>query len=98
VKRPVQGLQQFVDVFVGALHRRQATGVLAGERFGARSEERDEQVFADQRPQGCGAAPEDPLKVVTTIPDLEDIINSILVHGEDDVAAPVELTLEGRSA
>lgn len=38
------------------------------------------------------------VRVAALVPDLEDIINSILVHGEDDVAAPVELTLEGRSA
>jgi hypothetical protein len=38
------------------------------------------------------------VRVVAMVPGLDDIINSILVHGEDDVPAPVELTLEGRSA
>lgn len=38
------------------------------------------------------------VRVAVQVPGLVDIINSILVHGEDDVAAPVELTLEGRSA
>ena len=53
---PVELLQQFIDVFVGALHRRQAGPVLAREGFGARPEERDEKIFADERPQGRGAA------------------------------------------
>jgi hypothetical protein len=56
---PVEVLQQFVDVFVGALHRRQAARVLAREGFGARPEERDEKIFADERPQGRGAATHD---------------------------------------
>ncbi len=48
---PWRCLQQFVDVLVGAFHRRQAARVLAREGFGARPEERDEKVFADERPQ-----------------------------------------------
>jgi transposase len=59
MKCPVEVLQQFVDVFVGALHRRQAARVLAREGFGARPEERDEKIFADERPQGRGAAAHD---------------------------------------
>ena len=35
---PVEVLQQFINIFVGALHRRQATRVLARKRFGARPE------------------------------------------------------------
>ncbi|MEZ4412555.1 MAG: BON domain-containing protein [Gemmatimonadales bacterium] len=38
------------------------------------------------------------VRIAAQTPGLVDIINSILVHGEDDVLAPVELTLEGRSA
>jgi len=56
---PVEVLQQFIDVFVGALHRRQAARVLTREGFGARPEERDEKIFADERPQGRGAATHD---------------------------------------
>jgi len=56
---PVEVLQQFIDVFVGSLHRRQATRVLAREGFGARPEERDEKIFADERPQGRGATTHD---------------------------------------
>ena len=59
MKCPVEVLQQFVDVFVGALHRRQAARVLASEGFGTRPEERDEKIFADERPQGRGAATHD---------------------------------------
>jgi hypothetical protein len=39
VEGAVEILQQFVDVFIGAFHRRQAARVLAGEGFGARPEE-----------------------------------------------------------
>src|ERR1019366_1003853 len=53
---PVEILQQFVDVFVGALHRGQSARVLAREGFGARPEQRDEKIFADERPQGRGGA------------------------------------------
>jgi hypothetical protein len=42
VEGAIKVLQQFVDVLVGALHGGQATSVLAGQRFGARSEQRDE--------------------------------------------------------
>lgn len=38
------------------------------------------------------------VRLAAEVPGLVDLINSILVHGEDDVAAPHELTLEGRSA
>src|SRR4029077_18977828 len=50
VKCAVEILQQFVDVPIGAFHRRQAARVLAREGFGTRSEERDEKVFADECP------------------------------------------------
>jgi len=39
---PVEVFEQFIDVFVGALHRRQSTCVFAREGFGACAEERDE--------------------------------------------------------
>ena len=39
MKCPVELLQQFIDVLVGALHRRQAAGILAGEGLGARPEQ-----------------------------------------------------------
>jgi hypothetical protein len=51
VECAVEILQQFVDVLVGAFHRRQAARVLAREGFGARPEERDEKIFADERAQ-----------------------------------------------
>jgi hypothetical protein len=38
------------------------------------------------------------VRVAVQVPGLVDLINSILVHGEDDITAPVELTLAGRSA
>jgi len=53
---PVEVLQQFVDVFFGALHGRQAACVLARERFHASPEERDEKILTNERPQGRGAA------------------------------------------
>jgi hypothetical protein len=56
MKCPSDVFQQFVDVFVGALHRRQAARVLAREGFGARPEERDEKIFADERAQSSDAA------------------------------------------
>ena len=52
----LQILKQLVDVPVRALHRRQPARVLAREGFGARPEERDEQVFADERTQRRVAA------------------------------------------
>ena len=55
----VEVLQQFIDVFIGALHRRQAAGIFAREGFGARPEERDEKIFADERSQGRGATAHD---------------------------------------
>jgi hypothetical protein len=38
----VEVLQQFIDVLIGALHGSQAAGVLAGQRFSARPEQRHE--------------------------------------------------------
>ncbi len=38
------------------------------------------------------------VRLAAQVPGLTDLINSILVHGEDDVASPPELTVEGRSA
>jgi hypothetical protein len=52
-KLAVQGLQQLVDVFVRALHGRQAARVLACERVGARTEERDEEILADEASAKC---------------------------------------------
>lgn len=37
-------------------------------------------------------------RLATNVPGLENVINSILVHGEDDLPTPPTLTLEGRSA
>ena len=51
VESAVEILQQFVDIFFGALHRRQAAGVLTGQRLGACPEERDEEILVDERPQ-----------------------------------------------
>jgi len=56
---PVEVLQRFVDVFVGALHRRQAARVLARKGFGACPEERDKKISADERPQGRSATAHD---------------------------------------
>jgi len=38
------------------------------------------------------------VRIASAVPGLVDLINSILVHGEDDLSSPPELTLEGRSA
>ena len=46
VKRPVQFLQKFVDIFFSALHRGQAAGVFACQGFRARPEKRDKKIFA----------------------------------------------------
>jgi len=56
---PVDVLQQFVDVFVGALHRRQAARVLARKGLGARPEKRNEEILADEDPQCLGVAAHD---------------------------------------
>src|ERR1035438_4339273 len=56
---PVERFQQFVDVLVGALHRRQPAGVFAGQGLGAGAEERDEKIAADEHPQGRGASTDD---------------------------------------
>jgi len=56
VEHPLKGLQNVVDVLVGAFHRRQTARVLAREGSGARPEKRDEQVLADQRAQGHAAS------------------------------------------
>jgi len=37
------------------------------------------------------------VRLAAQVPGLTDLINSILVHGEDDLGSP-ELSLEGRSA
>ncbi len=38
------------------------------------------------------------VRLAAQVPGLDDLINSILVHGEDDFGAPPALTLKGRSA
>jgi BON domain len=38
------------------------------------------------------------VRIASQVPGLADLINSLLVQGEDDVGAPPELSLEGRSA
>ena len=40
-----------------ALHGREAARVLALEGFGARAEERDEEIFANQGAEGYGSTP-----------------------------------------
>ena len=47
--------QDKVDVLIGPLHRGQAAGVLARERFGTRPKKRDEEILADERAQSRGA-------------------------------------------
>ena len=59
VEGPVEILQQFVDVLLSPLHRREAAGVLARQGLRTGPEQRDEEVFADQRPQGRAAAADD---------------------------------------
>ena len=49
MERPVDVLPQFIDVPIGAFHRRQAARILAREGFGASSKERDEKILDDQR-------------------------------------------------
>ena len=44
----VKRFEQFIDILLGALHRRQPARVLAGQGFGASAEERDEKIFADE--------------------------------------------------
>src|ERR1035438_8293588 len=56
---PVEIIEQFADVSFGALHGRQAARVLAREGFGARAEERDKEIFANEGTEGYGAAPHD---------------------------------------
>ena len=56
---PVEIVQQFVDVFFGALHGGQPARVLARERFGARPKQRDKKIFADECAQSRGAAAHD---------------------------------------
>ncbi len=50
VEVPIEIFKQFVDVFFGTLHRCQAAGVFTGQRLGACPEERDEEIFVDERP------------------------------------------------
>ena len=38
------------------------------------------------------------VRIANQVPDLDGIINSILVHGEDDLSSPPGLALAGRSA
>jgi hypothetical protein len=38
------------------------------------------------------------VRVAALVPGLEDLINSILVHGEDDIPSPPQLVLEDLSA
>lgn len=38
------------------------------------------------------------VRVAAQVPGVDDLINSILVHGEDDGFSPAGLTIEGRSA
>ncbi len=38
------------------------------------------------------------VRVASQVPGLADLINSLLVHGEDNVGTPPALSLEGRSA
>src|ERR1700734_1992656 len=59
VECAMESLQQVVDVSIGTFHRRQPARVLAGEGFGARPEERDEEIFADERPHCRGATAHD---------------------------------------
>jgi hypothetical protein len=37
-------------------------------------------------------------RIATGVPGLDEVINSILVHGEDDFTSPPDLSLTGRSA
>ena len=48
VEFAVETFQQFVDLLLGSLHRRQAARVFAGERFRAGSKQADEKILADQ--------------------------------------------------
>ena len=48
MKRPVQVHQQFVDVFLGTLHRSQAAGIFTGQGLGARPEQRYVKIFENQ--------------------------------------------------
>ena len=74
--------QQFVDVFVGTLHRRQAACVLACQGFGAGPEQRDEKILADQRPQGRAAASNDLWQVFRGPVKLGQPATPILVQGQ----------------
>lgn len=38
------------------------------------------------------------VRIASQVPGLDDLINSILVHGEDDISSGPGLTLAGRSA
>lgn len=48
-----QFLQALVDVFLCALHRGQAAGMLTGKRLGAGPVERDEELLPDERRKAC---------------------------------------------
>jgi hypothetical protein len=47
----VEAFEQFVDVLVGALHRREAAGVFARQRFRASPIQRNEKILTEERPQ-----------------------------------------------
>ena len=47
----IEFIEQVVNVFLSPLHRRQAAGVLARQRFNAGPEQRDEEIFAQKRVQ-----------------------------------------------
>ena len=45
---PIQASDQVVDVLLGPLHGRETAGVFGRQRFGARLEERDEEILPDE--------------------------------------------------
>ena len=47
MKLAVEAFRQFVDVFVGAPHRRQSARVFARERFSAGPEQRNKEVLPE---------------------------------------------------
>src|SRR5579863_8897427 len=59
VEIAMECVQQVVDVLVGSLHCRKTAGILASQRFGAGPEEREEEIFPDQRLQCRGAGTHD---------------------------------------
>ncbi len=59
VKGAVQCFQYILDTIFRSLHGRKTTRVLTGKRFGASAEERDKQIFVDQRAQRDGTGARD---------------------------------------